>query len=57
MDDLAALMGGVSVQADCEVCQAKLAPGEEKRCGECEEVCKEIGAKKGGERAIQKKNS
>ncbi|KAI7083246.1 hypothetical protein KC356_g7715 [Hortaea werneckii] len=55
MDDLAALMGGVSVQADCEVCQAKLAPGEEKRCRECEEMCKEIGAKKGGKKGTQSK--
>ncbi|TKA26824.1 hypothetical protein B0A50_04270 [Salinomyces thailandicus] len=51
MDDLTALMGGVSVQADCEVCQAKLAPGEHRKCKECEELCSDMRKHKGGKRS------
>ncbi|KAK5136814.1 hypothetical protein LTR08_002110 [Meristemomyces frigidus] len=43
MDDLAALMGGVSVETkDCDVCQARLSTAESRqgavRCGECESL-------------------
>lgn len=49
MDDLAALMGGVSVEAkDCDVCQARLSSSEAKqgavRCGECQSLL--AGSKK-----------
>ncbi|KAK5123572.1 hypothetical protein LTR85_002610 [Meristemomyces frigidus] len=49
MDDLAALMGGVSVEAkDCDVCQARLSTAEAKqgavRCGECQSLL--AGSKK-----------
>lgn len=60
IDDLAALMGGVSVEAKhCDVCQIKLSSDESRdgavRCGECEADIVEIKNKDKGDGKKSKK--
>lgn len=62
MDDLAALMGGVTVQTrNCDVCQIELSSAESKdgavRCGECDGDLKALKAKEKDKKKSTKKSS